>query len=48
MQNKIGGKRPFITVNLRLTPGQHEQLKHQKGELTWEEYVLYLGGITHE
>jgi hypothetical protein len=38
----------IVTVHLRLTKDQHEKLKDRKGNHTWEEYVLDMGGLNGE
>lgn len=38
-------KKPFVTVNLRLTRKQHGILTEKKNGKTWEEYFLGLAGV---
>lgn len=35
-------RKPFVTVNLRLTHEEHARLKDAKGKRTWEEFFLEL------
>lgn len=38
-------RKPFVTINLRVTPEEHAALIVKKEKMTWEEYFIGLSGI---